>query len=297
MRVIVALVVGLAATEGPAQTVDCEAGGRCSPPIVDVREIQSKRPEVLVLGDSQISYGAGQVFQEFFSDLDARCGRGTGLSNAQVAAIGVRSSALHSWTARGDRGKGVICDVDKKHGVNAGTYGINTPTGRSYVQIGQGAAYPFCRSNTSPLEALYSSGRYQPELLVLSFLGNAVDRWANNPAKAVEDVEATLAQIPPGQRCIFMTTAPSYDRTLNDRRLQAQTAAERAFAQVGQQCTFVRGFTAQTRSDNEGNGAHFTANASGRVTDPHHPNIRAARAFFDSVGPQICAAVHDEMGG
>ncbi len=265
-------------------------------PLTDIQDAQADRPRILVLGDSQISFGAGQVFQEFFGDFAGKCGSRT-LAGAQVASIGVRSSSLHSWTARGARGKGVICDVDKKYGVNAGTYGINKPTGRSYVQIGQGAAYQFCKAGRSPLEALFEGGRYQPDLLVMSFLGNATDRWAGNPATAIEDVRATLAQIPASTRCIFMTTAPSYDRATNNRRAQAQEAVAAAFAQVGQRCTFVRGFTEETRTVNEGNAAHFKTNSAGRVTDVHHPNIRAARAFFAQVAPQICRAVRDEMEG
>ena len=63
-------------------------------------------PDVLILGDSQISFGAGRVYNEFFSDLENRCRpydvTGAGLPTltaATVASLGVRSTGLHSWVA------------------------------------------------------------------------------------------------------------------------------------------------------------------------------------------------------
>ena len=83
-------------------------------------------------GDSQISFSAGEPYLEFFQNLRSRCAGVSGFNAAanklgalKTAAIGVRSTSLHSWTAKKGVDKDTICAVDKKFGVNAGAFGIN----------------------------------------------------------------------------------------------------------------------------------------------------------------------------
>src|SRR5687767_14505007 len=68
-----------------------------------------EKPDVLVLGDSQLSFGAGVAFMEFFKTYGASCGLP---ESSSVGVIGVRSSQLVAWTARDDRAKKSICNVD-----------------------------------------------------------------------------------------------------------------------------------------------------------------------------------------
>jgi len=135
-------------------------------------------PDILILGDSQISFGAGRVYGEFFSDIENRCApydvTGQGLSalrNASVASIGVRSTGLHSWVAKDEKTKATICEVDKKYGVNAGVYGIGGNPDRAFVQIGKGPHYQFCTPNRSPFQELFAEGYYTPDIFVMAFLG------------------------------------------------------------------------------------------------------------------------------
>ena len=75
-------------------------------------------PDILILGDSQISFGSGPAFLEFFTDIKKHCHPDdyhkrnlAKLGDMKVAVIGVRSTSLHSWTARKGRAKGKVCDV------------------------------------------------------------------------------------------------------------------------------------------------------------------------------------------
>ena len=203
-------------------------------------------PDVLVLGDSQISFGAGEAYLAFFNELPQLCATSrkrkkllNKLEESRTAAIGVRSTSLQSWTARTGPAKGAVCDVDKKYGVNAGAYGIQGDENRKFVQIGRGKDYQFCAPNKSPFEAIFASGNYRPKLLVLAFLGNSAERWANNPAAAKLDVQQTTAQIPSGIPCIFLTTAPVFKTAVNDIRVKAQAAIVDAFEASGGYCQAV----------------------------------------------------------
>ena len=271
------------------------------------RSVQLKTPsqaKVLVVGDSQISVGAGRSFQEFFADFDRRCGpilAGSGATPTfqtdDVDIIGVRSTSLSAWTSREGKSKDMVCEVDQKFGVNAATYGIEPKAGRSYVQIGRGAAYQFCSPNRSPFEAMFADDYYQPDLILLHFLGNGADRWARNKRLAVQDVRETVAQLPKTARCVFFTTTPVYETKTNDMRAEAQDVIQAAFEEAGSRCLFVDGFSDDARAIIEGNPAFFSRNDAGEVRDPLHPNYDASRAFFRLNTPKLCRAIAQAMKG
>ena len=259
-------------------------------------------PDILVLGDSQIPFGSGPVFLEFFENLKSHCppkpeheAALAEIDDMKVAVIGVRSTSIHSWTARSGRGKGAICNVDKKWKVNAGTFGFINQTGSKYKQMGRGQPYQFCQSGKSAFEAMFRPDYYQPKLLLMSFLGNSTKRWGESREKALEDVEKLMSQIPEGTPCIFMTTAPPYSKKIVDRRLKAQANIKWAFEQTPGSCTFLEGATSETVAANKGNKSHFRQTKSGRVKDPFHPNERAARQFFKLEMAQICNAIYTEI--
>ena len=271
-------------------------------PAFATEDTSFRSPTVLVLGDSQIPFGSGPVFLEFFENILVHCPPELieamelkPLADRNVAVIGVRSTSLHSWTARDGRAKGAICDVDPKWKVNAGTYGSINTTGNKYKQIGQGAAYQFCEDGQSAFEAMFRDGYYAPKLVVMNFLGNSSKRWAESYDAALDDVRKMNAQLPQGTACIFMTTAPAYSKKITDRRLKAQANVERAFAETGSSCAFVAGLTEATVMANEGNAAHFRRNKAGRVKDPYHPNARAAAVFFKLRMADLCDAIHAKL--
>ena len=259
-------------------------------------------PDVLVLGDSQISFGAGEAYLDFFNQLPANCAMSGARTNllkklgqSRTAAIGVRSTSLHSWTSQSGNAKGTICDVDQKYGVNAGVYGIQGNNNRQYVQIGQGADYQFCGPNASAFENAFAPGNYKPKLLVLAFLGNSAERWANNPSAAKQDVQRTTAQIPRDIPCIFMTTAPVFSSKTNEMRMKAQDVIIEAFERSDGHCEVVEGFTTQTREAIEGQAQYFRRNNAGRVTDPLHPRPAATRLFLELNMPKLCNAVFNVL--
>ncbi len=259
-------------------------------------------PDILVLGDSQIPFGSGPVFLDFFENLKSHCPPKphqevalAQIDDMKVAVIGVRSTSLHSWTARKGGGKSAICKVDRKWKVNAGTFGFINQTGNKYKQMGQGKPYQFCQKGKSAFEAMFRPDYYQPKLLLMSFLGNSTKRWGSSREKALEDVKKLMAQIPEGTPCIFMTTAPPYSKKIVDRRLKAQANIKWAFEQTGGSCTFLEGATPETVAANKGNKHYFRRNKSGRVKDPYHPNERAAKNFFQIRMGKICNAIYDEI--
>ena len=259
-------------------------------------------PDILVLGDSQIPFGAGPVLLDFFENLKSHCppkpeheAALAQIDDMKVAVIGVRSTSIQSWTARSGGAKGAICTVDKKWKVNAGTFGFINKTGNKYKQMGQGKPYQFCQKGKSAFEAMFRPDYYQPKLLLMSFLGNSTKRWANDRNKALADVEKLMSQVPEGTPCIFMTTAPPYSKKLVDRRLKAQTNIKWAFEQTPGSCTFIEGATPETIAANKGNKKHFRRNKSGRVKDPYHPNERAAKNFMKLEMANICHAIYDEL--
>ncbi len=251
-----------------------------------------EKPDVLVLGDSQLSFGAGVAFVEFFKKHGTSCGLP---KSASVGVIGVRSSQLVAWTARDKVGKKSICDVDPKWKVNAGSFGVVNMTTNKYVQIGQGAAYQFCKLDTSPFQAMFAGGYYNPKLLVLFILGNASERWAGSEAEALNDVRRTMKDLPADLPCVFMTTAPAYTESVVRQRKQAQDNIEKAFATVGKRCSFVRGYTAATIAANLGNPANFRRKPDGSVKDPYHPTEDSARQFLSLVKNDFCKAIRAQV--
>lgn len=258
-------------------------------------------PDILILGDSQISFGAGRVYNDFFSDIENQCAPYNthnqalpALKNATVASIGVRSTGLHSWVATDEETKATICKADKVYGVNAGSYGIAGNDNRSFIQIGQGPHYQFCAPERSPFQELFADGYYTPDLLVLAFLGNSWKRWAEDPEVAARDVALTINQIPPNMPCVFMTTVPVFDPMVNRQRRDAQANVKSAFELYGR-CSFVEAYTPEIVAKIEGNSQYFKRDGTGKVTDPFHPNPSAVRQFVASNTPQFCNAVFNEL--
>ncbi len=250
-------------------------------------EVQGS-PDILVLGDSQLSFGAGTAFVELLGAMRGDCGLD---ADTTVGVIGVRSSTLQSWTSVGKSAKSAICDVDPKWKVNAGVYGTLSKGENPYVQIGQGDQYQFCSPDRSPLEAVFHDGYYQPRILIMFLMGNATDRWAESADAALQDVRSFLADLPRGQPCIFMTSAPPYGEKSVRQRQKAQDNIEAAFAKAGGQCSFVPGFTEATVRENLGNEANFRRRASGQVKDPYHPTEAAARKFMALQRAALCRAI------
>jgi hypothetical protein len=260
-----------------------------------------KSPDILVLGDSQITFGSGPSFLKFFENIKTLCAPNTKqakdlnkLGSGSVAVIGVRSTSL-SWTAKSGKAKGAVCDVDPKWKVNGGSYGTVNKTKNIYIQIGKGKQYQFCKKNASPFQAMLKDDYYDPKLLVMSFLGNASGTWADNKSAAVRDVKRTMEHLPDDLPCIFMTTAPAYKQKVNDQRVRAQKNIKKAFNESGSRCSFVEGLTPQTMAANLGNKKHFRLKDSGAVKDPYHPNKRAAKKFFELQKNNICKAVFTQM--
>jgi hypothetical protein len=203
---------------------------------------------------------------------------------------------LLSWTSTRASAKSAICDVDPKWNVNAGAYGTLSPGENPYIQIGRGEQFQFCTSDRSPLEAVFHEGYYRPRLLIMFLLGNATERWAESPEAALQDVRSFLADLPAGQPCIFMTSAPTYGEKSVRLRQKAQDNIEAAFAKAGKQCSFVPGFTEATVKENQGNAANFRRKASGKVKDPHHPTEAAARKFMALQRNALCTAIAAQLG-
>jgi hypothetical protein len=260
--------------------------------LASLQPAAAQGPDVLILGDSQLSFGAGKAFVELLSKMAGSCGLEAG---STTGVIGVRSSAPASWTARTKKGRASICNVDPKWRVNAGVYGTFSRGKNPYVQIGQDPAFPFCRPDTSPLQSVFADGNYSPRLVILFFLGNAADRWADSPDAAAADLRAVMRDLPKGQPCIVMTTAPPYGGKVVALRQKAQDNLARAFASGASHCSFVPGFTAATIAENKGNSANFRRKPSGRVKDPFHPTEAGARRFLSLRRAAICEAISKQM--
>lgn len=278
-------------------------GVALSLPLVSAAQAQEfESPEILILGDSQISFGSGPAFLDFFTDIKTHCSANAAqqrdlehLGKMRVGVIGVRSSSIHSWTARSGRSKDTICKEDRKWRVNAGTYGFINTTGNKYVQIGKGREYQFCAPRKSAFEQMFREDYYNPKLLLMSFLGNSAKRWADSEEAAILDVRRMMAQLPENTPCIFMTTAPAYKKSIVDLRLKAQENLMSAFEKTNSRCTFVPGATPETILANQGNKKYFRLNKSGMVKDPFHPNQKAAKNFFALEMDGICNAVFDQI--
>lgn len=140
---------------------------------------------------------------------------------------------------------------------------------------------------------MFADGYYTPGLVIFFMLGNATERWSGSPDAALHNVRAMQADLPLGQPCIFMTSAPPSKEKAVRRGEGAQENLARAFAGKNGQCSFVPGFTAVTIHENLGNAANSRRNASEAVKDPFHPTESAARKFLKLQR----AAIKHELGG
>ena len=89
-----------------------------------------------------------------------------------------------------------------------------------------------------------------------------------------------------------MTTAPPYSKKVTDLWLKAQANIRRAFDHSGAEYTLIQGATLETAQANQGNKQYFRLNQSGRVNNPYHPNLRAAKYFFAVEMDDICMGTY-----
>lgn len=255
------------------------------------------KPDILVLGDSQISFGAGEVYLDFFHNIERNCANTlskaqlNGLGQRRTLAVGVRSTSLHSWVARDGKSKDTICEVDKKYGVNAGVYGIDGRSDRKFIQIGKEPGFQYCHKNKSAFEGVFDDPASTPKLLVLNFLGNAEKRWSESQSVTDTDVRQTLHQLPEGIPCIVLTTAPVFTEATNNKRMDAQNRLATALRKAPGRCQFVKGIIPETRRAIEGKPRFFRRNKNGRVVDPHHPSKAAIKHFMKLTGPTLCKVI------
>ena len=258
--------------------------------------------EILVLGDSQISFGAGPTLSAFFADLPNQC-RDVADSDQQVALlrhkrfsmIGTRSTSIQSWVTQKGRPWELLCHKDKRWGVNASAWGAVKPEKRRYVQIGEGELFQFCLPDQPPIRNLLAPGYYRPELLMIFVGGNGAGRLARNPDLAQRDVDELIADLPPALGCLFMMTAPVYQTSQNDRRLTAQTNLRAAFGKHSGRCSFVDGHTPATRAAIEGQSQYFRRDDTGKVKDPYHANKDAGAQFLKLRRKHLCRALIEQF--
>ncbi len=258
--------------------------------------------EILVLGDSQLSFGGGPTLSALFSDLPNQCRDITMstqktelLEDKRFSMIGTRSTSLQSWISTEGRSWELLCHKDKKWGVNASAWGAVKPEKRRYVQIGEGENFQFCKPGRPPIQHLLAPNYYQPELLIVYVGGNGAERLARHPDRAQKDVDTFIDNLPDHLGCIFMMTAPVYEQSQNDRRMRAQANLRTAFAKHGGRCSFVEGHTPATRAAIEGQAQYFRRDDNGKVKDPYHANKDAGAAFLKLRQADFCSALIDQF--
>ncbi len=254
-------------------------------------------PEILMLGDSQLSFGAGEVVSDFFQNIEQKCAGIVDqamlleeLQKMRATLIGARSSSLQSWTTTEGWAYDRLCKKDKNWGVNASIWGYGRNKNVPYIQIGEHKDYRFCEKGKTPLQVLFEQG-YQPELLVFNILGNNAKRWAKNPELAEVDVARFIELTPAHIKCVYMTTLPIHTKRRNDQRLKAQKAIRAAFEKADNRCSFVGTMDAQTVSAIQGQNHYFKRKKNGAVKDPFHPQKRAAQKVYDLKRTEICQAI------
>ncbi len=254
-------------------------------------------PKILMLGDSQLSFGAGEVVVDFFQNLKANC-EGIidqkmlleELQKMRTTLIGARSSSLQSWTTTDGWAYDRLCKKDKTWGVNASIWGHGRTEGVPYVQIGEHKDYKFCERGKTPMQVLLKQG-YNPDLLIFNILGNNAKRWANDPKLADVDVARFIKQTPAHIKCIYMTTLPIYTKRRNTQRFKAQKAIKAAFERAGNRCSFVGTLDKKTISLIQGQSKYFKRKKSGKVKDPFHPQKSAAKKVYNLKRKEICKAI------
>ena len=270
------------------------------PVAADAGKLDMKPPEILFIGDSHLSFGAGKVFREFFRDFEKQCapyerwnGQARAVAMRRFGLMGVKSTSPHNWVHTKRSLKKMVCEPDPKWPVNARLYGFKHRTDGTYVQLGQDRSFPFCKPGKTALEAVFEWTK--PRLLVLYFMGNTIGRWANSPRSARSDVMRLIKQIPKTTGCMFMTTSPVYLKSHNTRRVKAQTNIAAAFAKFASRCQFVPMLTPKTIAAIEGRAGYFRRHKDGRVKDPYHPGIAASRHLLRLQRAPICRAVLDAV--
>ncbi|HUS97176.1 MAG TPA: hypothetical protein VMX97_10585 [Hyphomicrobiaceae bacterium] len=267
----------------------------------DLQARNPMAPDVLVLGDSQLAFGAGPVFFEFFSNIAKICGasgrnqaffKKFGSTKARV--MGVRSTGIQHWTTTRWPAKKIICKEDPEWAVNARLYGFPKRSNGQYVQIGKTPGFKYCSTPKPVLEVMMRDPSFRPRLLFLFFMGNAVDRWRSTTA-ARSDVRRLTENLPADLPCIFMTTSPAYWTRSNTNRAKAQNNLKTAFAAGMNRCGFVAGIDDVTRSAIQANKGYFRKTPSGRVKDGFHINKPGARKFVSLKRNEICSAVAREL--
>lgn len=273
------------------------------PKQASAKETKFVSPEILVLGDSQLSFGSGKLMLDFFENFDRHCKRFVNdpatlkrVSGMRTSMFGTRSTSLQSWVSTKGPAWRRMCEKDKTWGVNASVWGHNSTPKRLYYQIGEGKKYQFCRKGKTPLQAMLRDGYYTPDLLFFYLIGNGAGRLAKNPDAATSDVKRLVAQLPPDQKCIFMTTAPIHTPRRNRVRMKAETNLRKAFAAHGNRCTFVAALTPRSVAFIQGKRKYFRQNKRGKVKDPFHPDAQATRKFLSVIKPKMCRAVAKELG-
>ncbi len=256
-----------------------------------------KTPEILMLGDSQLSFGAGEVVLDFFDNLKTKCEGIVDqtmlleeLQKMRTTLIGARSSSLQSWTTTSGWAYDRLCKKDKTWGVNASIWGYGRKENVPYVQIGEHKDYKFCQSGKTPIQAMFDVG-YNPDLLIFNILGNNAKRWANDPQLADVDVMKFIEQTPAHIPCVYMSTLPIHTKRRNTQRLKAQKAIKAAFEKADNRCTFVEILDKQTISLIQGQNKYFKRKKNGKVKDPFHPQKAAARQVYKLKNNEICQAI------
>ena len=266
----------------------------CAP---SVSADEFKTPEILMLGDSQLSFGAGEVVLDFFENLKTRCEGIVDqamlldeLQKMRTTLIGARSSSLQSWTTTSGWAYDRLCKKDPTWGVNASIWGHGRQKGVPYVQIGEHKGYDFCETGKTPIQAMFDAG-YNPNLLIFNILGNNAKRWAKDPKLAEVDVQRFIEQTPAHLPCIYMSTLPIHTKRRNDTRYKAQAAIKAAFEKAGDRCAFVETLDKETIALVQGKNKYFKRKKSGKVKDPFHPQKSAARKVYNLKRTEICQAI------
>jgi len=270
-------------------------GTHAGPTKSDRNKEAAYQADIVMLGDSQLSFGSGPTMLSFLSNLDQRCARaGLGkttlkrLRNLRIGIMGVRATGLQMWLSRVKRRKRMICVKDPTGLVNASAYGVMR-TRHKWVQIGESRAHQFCKPRKSALELLLAPDAYRPKLVILNFLGLSAYRWASL-AKARRDAKELALQLPNGTKCLYATTAPTYRAKINRPRHIGQRNIAKALDEIGR-CDFVAGLTKQTVAAMQGKARYYYRHANGRVKDPYHPNPAGARRFLRLKRNAYCRSI------
>ncbi|MEO0730685.1 MAG: hypothetical protein AAFY64_09910 [Pseudomonadota bacterium] len=265
---------------------------------------QAAKPplDIMILGDSQLSFGSGEAFLRFFTNLPKSCA-GTGLSRSAldlmadktVGIMGVRSTGLHTWLSKTRRGKRMICVKDPTGLVNASAYGAARQK-QKWVQVGESPKHRFCKPGRSALSELTRPNALRAKLMIFNFLGLSAARWRDRKRLAADLAELNR-QLPAETGCLLLTTAPTYRADINAPRLRAQKHLKALLGDGRQRCSYVPGLTSRTVTAMQGNRALYYKHKNGRVKDPYHPNDAGAATFLRLRKRAICSAVSKALMG